>query len=156
MDLVGLLNQNPYMSAISMIFMNLGSRYIALDISAAQEKLLQNPVVRRITIFCIIYVATRDIMTSCVLLAAFIFVTGHILHEDSPLSILPSSLRECAAREATVEAEEGKGKEKENENERRGYTPRPRSQELTVRNDTPLLDRPAFRASGGFSELAAA
>jgi hypothetical protein len=154
MDLVGLLNQNPYMSAISMIFMNLGSRYIALDISAAQEKLLQNPVVRRITIFCIIYVATRDIMTSCVLLAAFIFVTGHILHEDSPLSILPSSLRECAAREATVEAEEGKGKEKENE--RRGYTPRPRSQELTVRNDTPLLDRPAFRASGGFSELAAA
>lgn len=158
MDLVGLLNQNPYMSAISMIFMNLGSRYIALDISAAQEKLLQNPVVRRITIFCIIYVATRDIMTSCVLLAAFIFVTGHILHEDSPLSILPSSLRECAAREATVEAEEGKekGKEKEKENERRGYTPRPRSQELTVRNDTPLLDRPAFRASGGFSELAAA
>ena len=149
MDLVGLLNQNPYMSAISMIFMNLGSRYIALDISAAQEKLLQNPVVRRITIFCIIYVATRDVMTSCVLLAAFIFVTGHILHEDSPLSILPSSLREAreAREEPVVIAPE---------KEKKGYTPRPRSQELTVRNDTPLLDRPAFRASGGFSELAAA
>lgn len=154
MDLVGLLNQNPYMSAISMIFMNLGSRYIALDISAAQEKLLQNPVVRRITIFCIIYVATRDVMTSCVLLAAFIFVTGHILHEDSPLSILPSSLREGAVcEEAAVAGGPEKGKEKEKEKENKGYTPRPRSQELIVRNDTPLQDRPAFRAGGGFSEF---
>ena len=85
-------------------------------------------------------------MTSCVLLAAFIFVTGHILHEDSPLSILPSSLREAREEPVVIAPEK----------EKKGYTPRPRSQELTVRNDTPLLDRPAFRASGGFSELAAA
>jgi hypothetical protein len=77
-----------------MIFMNLGSRYISLDISLAQDRLLKSPIVRRITIFCIFYVATRDIMMSFLLLAAFIFVTSHLLHENSPLTMLPNSAKE--------------------------------------------------------------
>lgn len=108
MDVIGLLNGNPYMSAVSMIFMNLGSRYITLDISKAQENLLKNPLVRRFTVFCILYVATRDIMMSLILLGVFMFVMGHLLHEDSPLSLLPINVRESAevSRDEYAKAQE--------------------------------------------------
>jgi hypothetical protein len=175
MDVLGLLNQNTYLSAVSMIFMNLGSRYISLDISAAQEKLLPNPIVRRITIFCILYVATRDVMMSCIILAIFIFVTGHILHEDSPLSVLPSSMRGGPGPEVNPGSESVTLEEYDRakkiidayEHERLGdllapqpekeYTPRPRSQTLITRVDTPLSDdRPGFLAKAPFSEVGAA
>jgi len=70
-----------------MIMMNLGSKYISMDITKGQELLLKNPITRRITVFCILYVATRDIMLSCILLAVFIMITGFLLHEESSLSV---------------------------------------------------------------------
>jgi len=97
MDVLDVLNQNTYMSAFSMLLMNLGSRYIAMDISKAQEQILKHQVFRRITLFCIFYVATRHLLTSLMLTAVFIFINSCILHEESMLCILPHSARQVDA-----------------------------------------------------------
>jgi len=96
MDFLDALNQNTYMSAFSMLLMNLGSRYIALDISKAQEQILKNQVMRRITLFCIFYVATRNILTSIGLTVLFIVINVFLLHEESMFCVLPHSARKVA------------------------------------------------------------
>ena len=97
MDFLDALNQNTYMSAFSMLLMNLGSRYISLDISKAQEQILKNQVMRRITLFCIFYVATRNILTSIGLTVLFIVINVFLLHEESMFCVLPHSARKVSA-----------------------------------------------------------
>ena len=46
------LNNSKVFAGILMILMNLGSKYIALELSETQEEFLSNIVIRRIVIFC--------------------------------------------------------------------------------------------------------
>ena len=92
-DILTVLNQSPYLSAISMLMMNLGGRYMFMDISKAQESILKNAVFRRLTLFCIFYVATRDILISIMLTTIFIILQTCFLHEESLFCVLPHSIR---------------------------------------------------------------
>ena len=103
MEALNVLNQNTYMAAFSMLCMNLGSRYIALDISKAQEQILKHQVFRRITLFCIFYVATRHILISFMLTFVFILINSCILHEESMFCILPPSARKVDASKISAE-----------------------------------------------------
>lgn len=94
MDTLSLLNQNSYLAAISMLMLNLGSRYLVMDITRAQEQLLKNWVVRRLTLFCIFYVATRDALVSLVLTTIVVVLLTGFFHEDSRMCVLPTSMRE--------------------------------------------------------------
>lgn len=103
MDALALLDQNTYMAAVSMVLMNIGSKYIALDISKAQEQLLKHQVFRRITLFCIFYVATRNVLISCMLTFIFILINSCILHEESMFCILPYEARQVDPHAVTKE-----------------------------------------------------
>ena len=48
------LNQSKIFAGILMILMNLGSKYIALELSDSQEEFLSNIVIRRIMFFIVI------------------------------------------------------------------------------------------------------
>lgn len=93
MEFLQSLNQNMYLSAFSMLMLNLGSRYIVMDISKAQETLLKSAVVRRLTVFCIFYMATRDILWSLGFTLLFVLVTACFFHEESKYCLLPSAFR---------------------------------------------------------------
>ena len=41
------VNSNPYFIGIMMLLLNLGGRFLALEISKDQEKFLSHPVIRR-------------------------------------------------------------------------------------------------------------
>lgn len=103
MDSLAFLDQNTYVAAVSMIFMNIGSKYISLDISKAQEQILKHQVFRRITLFCIFYVATRNVLTSCMLTFVFILINSCILHEESMFCILPYEARQVDPHAVTKE-----------------------------------------------------
>jgi len=87
-DIFNKLNTNKILIGIAMIMFNIGSKYIVLDISKSQEQFLKNTIIRRITLFCIFFVATRDILTSFVLTACFIIFVQGLFNEDSNIAIV--------------------------------------------------------------------
>ena len=86
---MNVLNNSKYFAAIMMLLMNLGSRYISLELSQFHEEILSKPIVRRLLVFTIIFMATRDIKTSLILTAVFIILISGIFNEDSKYCILP-------------------------------------------------------------------
>ena len=76
-----------------MIFMNIGSKFIVIDLSETQKDLLSNSMLRQVLIFCIAFVGTRDLVTALVLTAVFVILVDGLLHEGSPMYILPESIR---------------------------------------------------------------
>ena len=60
--LMASVNNNPYLIGIMMLLLNLGGRFLALEISKDQEKFLSQPMVRRFFLFAVIFVATRNVV----------------------------------------------------------------------------------------------
>jgi len=87
------INENKLLLGLMMIFMNIGSKFIVIDLSETQKDLLSNSMLRQVLIFCIAFVGTRDLITALVLTAVFVILVDGLLHEGSPMYILPESIR---------------------------------------------------------------
>jgi hypothetical protein len=72
-----------------MLLMNLGARYISLELSQFHEEILSNVIVRRILVFTVVFISTRDIKVSLVSTAVFVILVSGIFNEDSKYCILP-------------------------------------------------------------------
>ena len=88
---INVLNNSKYFTAIMMLLLNLGSRYISLELSQLHEEILSNTLVRRLLVFTVVFIATRDIKVSLISTAVFIILVSGIFNEDSKYCILPSS-----------------------------------------------------------------
>jgi hypothetical protein len=86
---VNILNNSKYFTAIMMLLMNLGARYISLELSQFHEEILSNVIVRRILVFTVVFISTRDIKVSLVSTALFVILVSGIFNEDSKYCILP-------------------------------------------------------------------
>lgn len=87
------LNENKLMLGLVMIFMNIASKFIVIELSDTQKELLSNTILRQVLIFCIAFVGTRDVLLSLLLTAIFVILVDGLLHEESPMYILPPSLK---------------------------------------------------------------
>ena len=65
------VNSSKLMVGVCILLTNLGGKYIGLELSKAEEKLLQDPVVRRIIVFTMTFVATRDFLVAAVVTLLF-------------------------------------------------------------------------------------
>ena len=83
------LNNSKLFAGVIMILLNLGSRYIAQELSDTHEELLNNVIIRRIIVFTVAFTATRDIITSLILTGAFVILVSGIFNENSKYYILP-------------------------------------------------------------------
>lgn len=83
------LNNSKLFSALIMIIMNLGTKYISMDLNIYIEKFLSNYVIRKIAFFAIIWMATKDIFLSICLTFIFSFLIEVLLNEKSKWCILP-------------------------------------------------------------------
>lgn len=82
------LNQSKYFAGIMMIVLNLGSKYITLELSENQDELLKNKIIRRFLVFTVVFVATRDIYVSLILTGVFILLVSGLFNENSSYSIV--------------------------------------------------------------------
>ena len=87
------INGNKLFVGLMMIFLNIGSKFITIDLSETQKEFLTNSILRQVLIFAIAFVGTRDIVVSLVLTAVFTILVDGLLHESSPIGILPKSIR---------------------------------------------------------------
>jgi type IV secretory pathway VirB3-like protein len=81
-----MLNNNKFFWGITMLFLNLGSRYIIADLGKVHEYFLTHEVVKKIIIFCMCFVATRDIVTSFILCILYVIIVDGVMHEKRKFS----------------------------------------------------------------------
>jgi hypothetical protein len=104
------LATSPFMIGIMMLLLNVGSRYIVHEFSDSDEEYSNNILLRRVTIFAVCFVGTRNLIVSILLTAGFVilasgFIRGKSfgregMHNQSP----DSKLRQKAGLPGHIDA----------------------------------------------------
>ena len=74
--------------------MNLGSKYISLELSETQDEFFSNIVIRRIMIFVVIFIATKDIITSLIITACFVILVSGLFNENSKFCLIKNNCKQ--------------------------------------------------------------
>jgi len=91
--LIESINGSKLFVGLMMIFLNIGSRFITIDLSHTQKEYLTNSILRQVLIFAIAFIGTRDVIISLILTAVFTILVDGLFNEKSPIGLLPKSIR---------------------------------------------------------------
>lgn len=83
------LNNNIYFAGIIMIILNIGAKFITIELSPTQEAFIRNNIGRQLLLFSIVWMGTKNIYVSLTLTAVFIILSDFLLNENSNFCILP-------------------------------------------------------------------
>lgn len=78
-----LIENSPLFIGIMILLLNVGSRYITHEFSDNDEEYSKNILLRRITIFAVCFVGTRNIIVSVLLTSGFVILASGILRGKS-------------------------------------------------------------------------
>ena len=87
------LNNSKFFAGVVMIIMNIGSKYVTIELSKNQEQYLKNNIGRQFLIFAISWMGSRDILTVLALTAIFTILADHLFNEQSQFCIIPRKYR---------------------------------------------------------------
>ena len=87
------LNNSKFFAGLVMIMLNIGSKYVTIELSKNQEEYLKNNIGRQLLIFAISWMGSRDILVALALTAIFTILTDHLFNEQSQLCIIPQKYR---------------------------------------------------------------
>ena len=91
---------SKFFLGLSMILFNFGSKYVVADFSKSHEAFLKSTIVRRLSIFAMFFVTTKDLKLSLIMTAAFVILALGVFNEKSSISVLPASLFDDEVTEA--------------------------------------------------------
>ncbi len=96
-------NTSPYFIGLMMLTMNLGSRFLSLEMSKGQEAFFAHPWVRRFLIFVVFFIGTRNIWAAFWMAFIAIALIGYLFNENSSLCLFKGGLpgASCAKTEPT-------------------------------------------------------
>ncbi len=83
------INKSKIFGGLMVIMLNIGSKYSVMKFSPTQEAFLRNMITRQVLMFCMIWTATRDIVTTILLTAALHVLTEYMFNEKSRFCIIP-------------------------------------------------------------------
>jgi hypothetical protein len=98
------LNDSKFFAGIVMLVMNIGSKYIVVELSHTQESFMKYTLGRLLLVFSILWIGTRDIVVSLLLTAVFVLLVDYLFNENSKYCIIPEEykeLREEMGKEVT-------------------------------------------------------
>ena len=90
------LNSSKYFSGIMMILLNIGGKQISNEISSAQENILNHIIIRRLLVFVVVFVATKDVKISLIVTICFIVIVTGFFNEDSKYCVLPEKYKQMS------------------------------------------------------------
>ena len=82
------LNSSKYFAGLMILTLNIGSRYIQINISDSMEEYIKYNIARELIIFSIAWMGTRDIYIAITLTAAFVILADFLLNGKSSFCIL--------------------------------------------------------------------
>jgi hypothetical protein len=81
------LNSNPYFIGTMMLLLNLGGRFISMEVTRSQEQFFQNPWIRRLLIFTVLFVGTRNVLVAFWMTLIIVLLIGYLFNENSSLCL---------------------------------------------------------------------
>lgn len=85
-----MINSNPYIIGLFMLLLNLGGRFLSLELTKKQEAFLQAPWIRPLLFFTVIFIATRNLVAAFWVTLLFFFIIWVVANENSPYCMIPS------------------------------------------------------------------
>lgn len=82
---------SPYTIGIAIFLLNTCGRFLPFEVTKEQEKILNQPTVRRLIIFVIFFIATRNIIIAGIMSIIVIISVAYLLNENSNFYILGKS-----------------------------------------------------------------
>lgn len=83
------MNTNPYLIGILMLLLNLGGRFLSLELTKKQEAFLQGPWIRPFIFFTVIFMATRNMVAAFWITLLFFFFIWVVANENSSFCMIP-------------------------------------------------------------------
>jgi hypothetical protein len=77
------INNNKFFVGVMMIVLNIGSRHLVDEFSGSEEEYKRNILLRRIAIFAVCFIATRDVVHSTLLTAGYIIIASGVSRRSS-------------------------------------------------------------------------
>lgn len=91
-DSITSFNSNPYFIGSMMLLLNLGGRHLATGLTPEQDKFFQNDWFRKVLIFVVFFIGTRNIISSLFMAIIFILVVYYLLNDKSSLYLFKPSI----------------------------------------------------------------
>ena len=76
-----------------MILINIGSKYINSELTFLQNKILGTEIMKKITLFSVIFIATRNVKCSFILTLLYFIIVNNAFNSKSKLCVLPKHLK---------------------------------------------------------------
>lgn len=86
MDSLGIASLDPLLMA-SMILMQIGAKYLDLELTDFQKQIIKNNIVQAIILFGIIYIPIRDIFKSFIIVCMIYLLINVLLNEKHRYNI---------------------------------------------------------------------
>lgn len=88
------LNNSKFFAGVIMLIMNIGSKYITLELSKTQEDYVKYTLGRQILVFSILWMGTRDIIVALILTCVFVVFADYLLNDNSKYCLIPEKYKE--------------------------------------------------------------
>ena len=92
------LNNSKFFAGIIMLIMNIGSKYITLELSKSQEDYVKYTLGRQILVFAILWMGTRDIVVALILTCVFIVFADYLLNDNSKYCVIPNKYKDIVSQ----------------------------------------------------------
>jgi hypothetical protein len=86
-ELISAVNSSPYFVGTMMLLLNLGGRFLSMEVTPGQEKFLSSPTIRRLLLIVVLFVATRNIVIAICFGILVIILLGYLFNEKSDLCL---------------------------------------------------------------------
>jgi len=83
------LNSNPYLIGIFMILLNLGARFLPMELTKQQEAFLQHSFVRPMILFVVVFIGTRNLAVAFWLTLGIFSLLWFFANEKSAFCMIP-------------------------------------------------------------------
>lgn len=90
---IKLLNNSKFFAGIVMLTMNIGSKYVTLQLSESQEDYVKYTLGRQVLVFAILWMGTRDIVISLILTFIFILFADYLFNDSSKFCMIPEKCK---------------------------------------------------------------
>jgi hypothetical protein len=87
------LNNSKFFAGVIMIMLNVGSKFIPIQFSKSAEEYLKYSLSKKILVFAMAWMGTRDIYTAIALTTIFIIFSDYLFNEESVFCIVPYDKR---------------------------------------------------------------
>ena len=88
-DYVNKLNENKLFVGLMVVVVAVGGRFIIDELNDSQKSFIHNTWVRRLFVFGVCFMATRDICISSIITMIFVIVVSEFTNKDNSSQLLP-------------------------------------------------------------------